>query len=106
MVEDKLSLKWWLGVQFVYWLFGDAWEEVNGIGKVVTGLRDEEEDKLEWTVFRVPGLTKAAAGPVRAGFIGERGDGLLLSRKSLAVWVLQEVEERKWVGRCPALSDA
>lgn len=93
----------------MYWFFGDAWEEVNGIGKVVTRLREEEEEeegRLEWTVFRVPGLTKAAAGPVRAGFIGEKGDGLLLSRKSLAVWVLQEVEERKWVGRCPALSDA
>lgn len=37
--------------------------------------------------------------------IDDGNDGLTLSRKSNAVWVLQELEERKWVGRAPALSN-
>ncbi|KAM3421645.1 hypothetical protein BST61_g2030 [Cercospora zeina] len=113
--EDKFSLKWWCGVQFVYWLFGDAYDEVVGIGKVTSkgplvATRDSAYDdgkKVAWTVFRVPGLWNGKrADAVRAGWVGERGDGLLLNRKSLAVWLLQEMEEKKWVGKCPALSDA
>ncbi|GIZ37444.1 hypothetical protein CKM354_000089000 [Cercospora kikuchii] len=112
--EDKFSIKWWFGVQFVYWLFGDAYKEVVGIGNVTSNgplvsakPRGDRGKEVEWTVFRVPGLRNGKqADAVRAGWVGEKGDGLLLSRKSLAVWILQEVEERKWVGKSPALSDA
>ncbi|KAF2210637.1 hypothetical protein CERZMDRAFT_99251 [Cercospora zeae-maydis SCOH1-5] len=113
--EDKFSVKWWCGVQFVYWLFGDAYDEVVGIANVTTkgpllSARDSAHgngEEVAWTVFRVPGLWHGKrADAVRAGWIGDRGDGLLLNRKSLAVWLLQEVEESKWVGKCPALSDA
>ncbi|KAI5360572.1 Putative NAD(P)-binding domain, NAD(P)-binding domain superfamily [Septoria linicola] len=98
---DRFSIKWWFGVQFVYWLFGSAWAEVNGIGNATKALNG-----LEWTVFRVPGLTNGHAGAVRAGYVGVKGDGMVLSRKSMAVWVLQEVDERKWVGKSPAISNA
>ena len=77
---------------------------MNGIGNTTINLL--KDYKVEFTVFRVPGLTNKPAGPVRAGYIGTKGDGLMLSRNSQAVWVLQEVQERKWVGGCPAISDA
>ena len=78
--------------------------QVNGIGNVT---REKlGGSNVEYTVFRVPGLTNKPAGAVRAGYIGTKGDGLMLSRNSQAVWVLQEVKERKWIGKCPAISDA
>lgn len=60
---------------------------------------------LSFSPSRVPILTNGEAKAVRAGYIGSPGDGMLLSRKSNAIWILQELEERKWVGKCPALSN-
>jgi hypothetical protein len=53
---------------------------------------------------RVPFLTNGAAKPAVATIIGSGQDGLLLSRKSLAVWLLKELEEGKWIGKAPAVS--
>jgi hypothetical protein len=49
-------------------------------------------------------LTNSAAKPTTATIIGSGEDGLLLSRKSLAVWLLKELEEGKWIGKAPVLS--
>jgi hypothetical protein len=54
--------------------------------------------------FRVPILTNGAAVPTNASIVGSGQDGLLLSRKSLAVWLLNELKEGKWIGKAPALS--
>jgi len=53
---------------------------------------------------RVPILTNGAAKPVVATIAGSGEDGLLLSRKSFAVWLLKELEEGKWIGKAPVLS--
>ena len=64
-------------------------------------------DDLDWTVFRVPHLTEAAANlPVAAGVIGPDYKGSFdLSRASMAVWILREIEERKWVKKAPMLGN-
>lgn len=54
--------------------------------------------------LRVPFLTNGAVKPTVATIIGSGEDGLSLSRKSLAVWLLKELEEEKWIGKAPALS--
>ncbi|TKA77820.1 hypothetical protein B0A55_04594 [Friedmanniomyces simplex] len=83
---------WWFGVGFV-WLVGDsAYAEQNAIGRAATGL---PLDQVEWTLFRVPHLTNGKALPVQTGMIGSGTDGMFLSRPSLAVWILQELRERK-----------
>lgn len=96
---------------------GSAYDEVNGIGRVVSALPTSD---LQWTLFRysltricsfgkqltfgsVPLLTNGEAKPVRAGMIGEGQDGIVLSRRSIAVWILQELSEKKWIGKAPAL---
>lgn len=53
---------------------------------------------------RVPFLTNGAAKPTVATIVGSGEDGLLLSRKSLAVWLLKELSEGKWIGKAPAVS--
>lgn len=32
--------------------------------------------------------------------------GMVLDREALAEWVLREMEEEKWVGKCPAVGNA
>jgi putative NADH-flavin reductase len=60
---------------------------------------------LDWTVVRAPMLTEdPATGRVREGFVG-KDIGPRLSRADLARFVLGEVEDRRWVGRAPAVSN-
>lgn len=66
--------------------------------------RDLEE--VKWTLFRVPFLTNGEAARVKACFTGEGDDGMFLSRKSIAEWVLREMGEGSdWVGKAPVLSN-
>ncbi|KJY00552.1 NmrA family protein [Zymoseptoria brevis] len=102
VAEDRSSWKWWFIVSVIRMLGGDAYADIVGIGKVVSAL---PVDEVEWTLFRVPVLTNGDYKPVQTAMVGDGNDGLTLSRKSNAVWVLQELEEKKWVGRAPALSN-
>ncbi|KAF8189892.1 hypothetical protein K438DRAFT_1592810 [Mycena galopus ATCC 62051] len=76
--------------------------EMVAIGKAVAAA-----DDLDWTVFRVPHLTEKAADlPVAAGVIGpDYKGGFDLSRASMAVWILKEIEERQWVKKAPMLGN-
>ncbi|KAJ5808507.1 NAD(P)-binding protein [Penicillium riverlandense] len=80
---------------------GDA--EMVRIAEVVS--RDAAEQ--DWTIFRVPHLTDGPSDlPVWAGYAGpgHRG-GLNLSRRSLAMWVLNEISEPKWIRQAPFLGN-
>jgi hypothetical protein len=100
--QDNFSLFFALMVWSVYLLFRAAYDEINGFTPLVAKL---PVDNLKWTVFRVPLLMNGEAKPVKAGFVG--GDvGLSVDRKALAEWVLREMDEGKWVGRFPAVSNA
>lgn len=54
----------------------------------------------------MPVLTNAAARSVQEGFKGDGKDGLLLSRKGLAAWLVTELKDGEWIGQAPMLSDA
>ncbi len=41
---------------------------------------------------------------MEAGYLGDGGDGLTLSRKSLARWCLTEIERGEWISE-PVLND-
>lgn len=99
--QDTFSLIYRLMVWSIYLFFPAAYAEINGM----TPLMVELPSELQWTVFRVPMLANKEAGPVKAGFVGA-GVGWRIERKAMAEWVLKEMEEKKWVGKCPALSNA
>ena len=90
-------------------------------------------DRVDWTVFRVPLLNGKEVkksdikevvdeeitdieGPsrndlracVRSAFVGNSmgWDGLFLDRGRLAVWILGELEEKRWLRLCPILANA
>ncbi|OAL52537.1 NAD(P)-binding protein [Pyrenochaeta sp. DS3sAY3a] len=100
--QDRFSFTYALMVWFIYLFVRPAYVEINTTTRLITELRTED---IKWTVFRVPGLGNKDAKPVKAAFVGE-GVGIFLERKGIAEWVLKEMEEEKWVGKCPALSNA
>jgi hypothetical protein len=69
-------------------------------------------EKIDWTVFRVPLMQGKALGendgPVNAVYVGDKKwrDGLSLDRGRLVKWILEELEEGKWICACPVLSNA
>ncbi|KIV79769.1 hypothetical protein PV11_07313 [Exophiala sideris] len=105
--RNKMSWKWWFYTMIPLLLAPQGNAEMKGIAEAVVraGAKD---DKLEWTVFRVPHLTddnppaKVIAGSLDRPFEG----GTDLSRGSLVRWVLGEVDEKNWVRRAPLLANA
>ncbi|KAJ6558012.1 hypothetical protein B0H19DRAFT_1149449 [Mycena capillaripes] len=79
----------------------------QGNAEMVEIARAVAADDLDWTVFRIPMLTEEAADlPVAAGLLGPNfKSSLYLSRASMAVWILQEIEERQWVKKEPLLAN-
>lgn len=101
--QDKGAWKWTASVALIKMIGGSAYDEFRGLGEFVT--RQDLKD-VKWTLFRVPFLTKGDAATVRACFTGEGGDGMFLSRKSIAEWALREMGEgSEWVGKAPVLSN-
>ena len=59
---------------------------------------------LEWTIVRFPRLVDGpATGKVRAGYVNKESS-TQLSREDAAAFVLQELVEKKWVGKLPMAS--
>jgi NAD(P)-dependent dehydrogenase (short-subunit alcohol dehydrogenase family) len=101
--QDRFSLLFSLVVWAVYLFVRGAYQEINGFTPLVASL---PVDEVAWTVFRVPILKNGEAREVNAGFVGDKGVGVMLERKGLAEWVLKEMEEGEWIGKCPAVSNA
>ncbi|EKD18918.1 uncharacterized protein L3040_008138 [Drepanopeziza brunnea f. sp. 'multigermtubi'] len=106
--EDTRSIKWWIAINlYVRVLGGDSYDEIRGMAQATVDLGES----IKWTVFRVPLLSGEEAGEggdVEACFVGDKKgrDGLWLDRGRLARWVLGELEEEKWVGFLPLVSNA
>ncbi|KAE8372284.1 hypothetical protein BDV26DRAFT_286081 [Aspergillus bertholletiae] len=101
--EDKGALKWKLSIILVKIIGGSAYEEFKQLGTLVTS---QDVSKLRWTLYRVPFLNNGPSAPVMATYTGSGNDGMTLSRKSLANWLLGEMLEGSyWVGKAPVLSD-
>lgn len=99
--EDNFAILFFVMVFLVKLFFRPAWDEINGFTPLITALPEE----MNWTVFRLPSLGNGRDKGVRAAYVG--GDvSVRLERKGLAEWVLREMEVGKWIGKCPALSNA
>ncbi|KAK7185586.1 NmrA family protein [Paraphaeosphaeria sporulosa] len=98
--HDRFSLAYSFMIWGVYLFARAAYEEINAMTRLMVALPSE----MNWTVFRVPMLKSGEARAVKAGMVGEVG--VMLDRKGLAEWVLREMEEGKWVGRCVAVANA
>ena len=101
--QDKGGLKWKATIIFVKLIGGSAYDEFKALGTYVAA---QDVTQLKWTLFRVPFLTNGPDMPVVATYTGSGSDGITLSRKSLATWVLEEMGEgSEWVAKAPLLSN-
>ncbi|KAI9733821.1 MAG: hypothetical protein M1818_007088 [Claussenomyces sp. TS43310] len=98
--KDKGGLKWRLSVMLIKIIGGSAYQEFSGLGALVAS---QDTAALKWTIFRVGFLGNGEVKPVKATFTGSGEDGIGISRKSIAAWVLAEIKEEKWVGEAPLL---
>lgn len=73
--------------------------------QVRSGPIDTHFGLLTHQYYRVPQLDNGEAKLTRASFLGDGSDSMFLSRKGIAVWLLQEIEEGKWVRKAPLLSN-
>ena len=46
--EDRQTIKWWLGIWFIWLAAGTAYNEINGLSKATAAL----PAKIEWSLFR------------------------------------------------------
>ncbi|KAK5718678.1 hypothetical protein LTR15_008411 [Elasticomyces elasticus] len=120
---DGSSLLWWLGGWCIWTIGGSTYQEMNRIGQATVHL---PLDQVEWTLYRygllalwtvtksqadivgfirVPFLTNSKSSTVQTGMVGSGTDGMLLSRSSLSVWILQELHNRKFIGKTPMVSN-
>jgi hypothetical protein len=98
---DKSSWKWSASVALIKIIGGSAYSEFRGLGEFITS---QDVNKIKWTLFRVPFLGNGEEKSVTATFPGSGKDGMFLSRKSIAVWVLKEIgDESEWIGKTPVL---
>lgn len=107
--EDTPSIKWFFAINFyIKVIGGDTYEEIRGMAEETVALGE----KIDWTVFRVPLLHGKELGendgPVNAVYVGDKKgrDGLNLDRGRLARWILEELEEGKWMCACPFVANA
>jgi len=99
--EDKGALKWKATIILVKIIAGSAYQEFNGLGAFIAS---QDVSKLKWTLFRVGFLGNGPAKPVHATYTGSGKDGLQISRKSIADWVLANLSPKsEWVGKTPVL---
>ncbi|KAF2023050.1 hypothetical protein EK21DRAFT_95231 [Setomelanomma holmii] len=99
--EDRFTLLFSLMVWMVYLFARVAYDEVNGFSPLVAQL---PADEFAWTIYRVPILRDGKPKEVAARLVGDVG--ITLERKAMAEWLLQEMEQGNWIGKCPAIANA
>jgi hypothetical protein len=105
--SDEMSWSWWLAMRFVAFILPQGSVEMEQIGRRVADEGKHGGWGLKWTVFRIPRLNN---GPedleVSAEYLGRGFDGSKeLSRKSMARWLLGEVEAGEWIDKAPVVSN-
>lgn len=75
------------------------YQEMIGIAEYIASLPIDKH--VQWTLFRVGGLTDGEEAPVKATFLGSGDDGTWISRASVATWVLDEIARERWLGKAP-----
>lgn len=110
----NMSWGWWFSNLIPKIVVPQGSAEMEGIAKAVLkqGVSEATTSQpgLRATVFRVPFLTNVEGSwtkEVRAFVLGGAGntENKTLTRESLVVWLLEEVEKGRWVDKAPVLAN-
>ncbi|SHN09258.1 NAD(P)-dependent oxidoreductase [Chitinophaga sp. CF418] len=99
--NDKFQIGFSFGIFMVKMLIKDSYNNIVLTGKYIA------ESGLDWTIVRLPMLSdKPANGKINAGYTGDGTVSLFsLSRADLADFLLQLVDNRKWLHKSPVISN-
>ncbi|KAF8674577.1 Conserved hypothetical ATP binding protein [Rhizoctonia solani] len=98
--NDKRDLAIWTLVQGIKLTAYDAYADEVAIGETVR----REGDGIEWTIVRVPLLTRSENEAVVAGYVGAPKLGTYVSRSGFAAFCLSELSRRQWVLKAPMIA--
>jgi putative NADH-flavin reductase len=96
---DQRGLKALAAVFVTKNLASGAYQDIITTGDVIANA-----DDIEWTIVRVPFLLNGTGNETAKGYVGDGNVGWFLNRAGFARFVVEELEEREWVRRRPALS--
>ncbi|KXN81100.1 hypothetical protein AN958_06054 [Leucoagaricus sp. SymC.cos] len=97
---DRSSLAYSCMINVVKAGARSAYEDIVAVGNVI---RDRGRE-LDWTIVRVPILTNSDDTKVTAGYVGDGKVGTTLPRKAFAAFVVEEIQQRKWVKKAPLIT--
>ncbi|KAG9232374.1 hypothetical protein BJ875DRAFT_81691 [Amylocarpus encephaloides] len=111
---DSFSLLMWIGILLLRLVTPGSYREIRGIGAAFLNYGKD----VEWTLYRVGGLTNEKAilmkeGKVaQAGYVGDGKWGMMSDREQIARWLVKQIQSREegtgagrqWVGKMPAIS--
>ena len=98
--EDKPGLMTKFMVTLVKTFMYAAYEDIVEVAKVVRAL------DLEWTIVRLALLNnEPKSGKVRVGYVGTVLVGTQISRADLAEFMLNQIEDKKYLRKAPAISN-
>ncbi|MFD0998084.1 NAD(P)-dependent oxidoreductase [Ohtaekwangia kribbensis] len=99
--NDKFQFGFSLSAFMVKNLLRDSYDNIVLAGKYIA------ESNLDWTIVRIPMLSnKTATGNVNVGYLGDGTINLFsLSRADLADFLLQQINNRKYIHKAPAISN-
>lgn len=98
--EDLFDMKFKALVSIIRTTMRAAYEEIVGIAQAV------QASELEWTIVRVSTLNnRVGSGKVRVGYLGRGEVGVQLSRADMVDFILDELQNEKYVGKMPAISN-
>ncbi len=98
--NDKSVFKFRLLVKIVKMIIPGAYLEIRRIGSIV------RESGLDWTLIRLGMLTnKPGTGKVIAGYYGKVNHRLSISRGDLAEFFVNQVEDKAYLYKAPAISN-
>lgn len=99
--NDKFQFGFAFGVFMVKALIKDSYNNIVLTGKYIS------ESGLDWTIVRLPMLSDKPAGKkINAGYAGDGTVSLFsLSRAGLADFLLEQLEDKKWLNKSPIISN-
>ena len=98
--EDLPDFKSGILINLVKLINPAAYEEIINVGKVMQG------SNLDWTIIRLPLLNNnPKSGKIKVGYLGKNEVGLKISRADIADFMLKQVQDTKYIGKAPVISN-
>ncbi|GAB3048788.1 NAD(P)H-binding protein [Spirosoma knui] len=97
--EDGPDFRFWLMVNLLKLVARGTYQEVINMGLHI------QQSTLDWTIVRIPWLTnKPATRKLNVGYFGEN-QSLTLSREDMAHFFIDQISDRHYIQKAPALSN-